>query len=272
MEIFTDHFYEKGHNHLVCQDYALSQLGKDYAFFVVSDGCGSAPNSEVGSMVLANAFKATYESLWSDELDLQESEESIRKNILRRANEVRQSLELLPESLFATLLFGCYDRKSCTFQLAAWGDGLFILLFEDGSYEVIEIECSNNAPFYIAYDASPFSKQQFIESFGGKMATSTYGFNANGTRLYKNDYFYGEPKMITFPHLKSEKKLCGVLGFSDGLKSFDEHFLSLAGKCIDYRKINATFIERRMKRVLKEKQKAGDLPYDDVSCAGIVLK
>ncbi len=202
MQIFTDHFYEKGHSHLVCQDYALSHANDDYAFFVVSDGCGSAPKSELGSMIMANAFKAAYENLWTDEFVIEEKLEELKKETLKRSMEVMRTLEMRPESFYATILFGCYDKRNKTFHGAAWGDGLFVLLFNDGSYEVIEIEYENNAPFYMCYDTVPSTLQSYINSCGGKSVVSDYKFMPDGTRLMKNDMFHSQPKPFTFPRLE----------------------------------------------------------------------
>lgn len=281
--IFADHFYEKGHSHLVCQDYALSQTEKDYAFFVVSDGCGSAPNTEVGSMLLAQAFKASYNLIWHEGIDINEPHgtrsvngkarpiyaQKISNLVLNRIQEAARSLELSFESLYATLLFGSYEKKSKQYSLFAWGDGVFVVLYKDKSYKIIEMEYENNAPYYMQYDYTTGTLESYINNCGGDNTVTTYHYDINGTRMSKTEMFRNYPAPYS---LKLDGDVVGILGFSDGVQSFKEHFTSIIPKCIDFKNVNGTFIERRLKRLLKEKAKEGDLPFDDFSCAGIYVK
>jgi len=57
----ADSYFEIGSTHLVCQDYALSGLYKDMCYGIVSDGCSSAENSEIGAQILCHG--ARYSSL-----------------------------------------------------------------------------------------------------------------------------------------------------------------------------------------------------------------
>jgi len=283
MLIFADHFYEKGHSHLVCQDYALSQIEKDYAFFVVSDGCGSAQNSEIGSMILAQAFKSAYNLIWHENIDINKPygsmfihektmpyyAQKITDLVLSKTKEISRSLELLPESLYATLLFGSYEKKSKQFSLWAHGDGIFVILLKDGSYKIVEMEYENNAPYYMAYLSGEGTLESYIKNCGGDNTVTTYHYDGNGTRLSKTEMFRNFPSPYS---LKPDDSIVGILGFSDGVQSFKEHFTSVIPKCIDFKNINGTFIERRLRRLIKQKAKEGDLPYDDFSCAGIYVK
>lgn len=283
MQIFTNHFYEKGHSHEVCQDYALSVQNKDYAFFVVSDGCGSAKNSEIGSMVMSHSFKASYKSIWHEGIDLISPlgkryvhgrlepiyAQKILSTTLSKAQKIATSLDVNFESLYATILFGSYEKKSKKFSLFAWGDGVFVVVYKDKTYKIINIEYENNAPYYMQYDYTTGTFMSYIESFGGKSTITTCHYNPDREIISKKQMDRDYPSPY---ELKLEGDVTAILGLSDGVQSFKEDFTSVVNKCIDFKNVNTTFIERRLKRLMKEKAKSGDLPYDDFSCAGIYVK
>ncbi len=57
MKFHTDHHFIIGHGHLAdgkpCQDYTLSGLVGGGAYAVVSDGCSSAGQTDIGSRIIA---------------------------------------------------------------------------------------------------------------------------------------------------------------------------------------------------------------------------
>lgn len=281
--IFTDHFYERGSSHQVCQDYALSEQDKDNAIFVISDGCGSSKNSEIGSMLLAHALKTAYHLNWYEGIDINRSignrvineklrpiyARKITDFILKETTEIARKFEINLEDLYATLLLGAYEKKSNTFSIWAQGDGFFVIMYEDKTYDIIEIEYENNSPYYILYDNTTSSLESYIKNCGGKHSITTYSYDQNNVRTYTSELFRDYPMPYS---LKINSNVSGILGFSDGVKSFKEHFSSIIPRCINFKNINNTFIQRRIKRLLKEKSKQDDLPYDDFSCAGIIKK
>lgn len=283
MNIFTDHIYEKGHSHSVCQDYALSQSYEDYSLFVISDGCGSAKNSEIGAMIMAHAFKASYNLIWHEGIDINKPDgewhvngklrpiydRKIMSPTLSKACDAEKNLELIPESLYATLVVGTYEKKTNTFSLWSHGDGLFVIMYKDMSYEIIEMEYENNAPYYMAYNYTPSTLESYIASCGGRSITTVYRYDKDGN--YMNNSIFHKDYPASYSVKLKNDVIC-VLGFSDGIKSFKEHFTSLIPKCIDFKNLNKTFIQRRIKRLLKEKQQENDLHYDDLSVAGIILQ
>ena len=271
MQIFVDHFYDKGHGHEVCQDYALSTQNKDYAFFVVSDGCGSAPNSEIGSIIMANALKSSVETLWYREKPMDITKRgSVQKIAITKANEAARALELNPESLYATLLLGFYDKQTKEFAMAAWGDGAFAILYDDGHCDIHSIGYEGNAPFYMMY--ADGGMESYIQNCGGSA-------NVHFVELRREGHFEGyahryikSPSVIKISPRKG-KKIKGIFGFSDGIESCGKmSHLDVVSKCLDLKNINGTFIRRRGKRILKQFEQEGYSPYDDFSFAGIIIK
>jgi len=272
MQIFADHFYEKGHSHSVCQDYALSQNDENYAFFVISDGCGSATNSEIGSMVMAHSLKAAVELTWYSDspfpMDIAKRGK-VQKETLDKSNETRRILELNPESLYATLMLGFYEKKTNEFAMAAWGDGTFVVLYEDGDYDVSTIEYQNNAPFYMAYDKTPQLINSYVKNCGGNSTITHTGYTNKHNHLWSGSRHIKKPSAIVLKPRRS-KEVKGIFGFSDGIDSFKDQNTNIIKKCLDFKNTNGTFIERRAKRVLKGKAFEDDLPFDDFSFAGII--
>ena len=49
----ADAYFEIGATHLVCQDYALAFANNEYAYAIVSDGCTSSPNTDIGARLIS---------------------------------------------------------------------------------------------------------------------------------------------------------------------------------------------------------------------------
>ena len=59
----TDCYYEIGHSHIFCEDYALAGIVNNIGYAIVSDGCSSSDNVDVGARVLAHIAKVFLRNL-----------------------------------------------------------------------------------------------------------------------------------------------------------------------------------------------------------------
>lgn len=172
MPIITDHFTLQGHSlaHLEhgCQDFAFSFTSRDgdTQVAIVSDGCSSAPNSDVGARLLVLLAGKTLEEFFQKDAllspDLPPAE-------LARQLELTMIFQL--EALFHQLSQGSFLGPlllDCTLNIAVrhkehlylfmYGDGFICVDYLDGGAVLIRRENSaiiegvrRSAPNYLAY-------------------------------------------------------------------------------------------------------------------------
>lgn len=263
-----DHFFSKGKGHAVCQDYAVSGMSPvPYAF--ISDGCSSSLNSEIGAMLLCR-MAAERSSVFS-ELD------RFEQSILFRIKTIGSVLALKEESLDATLVGICVDEKIV--NISAWGDGHIIFIKKNGNIHIISIAYESNAPFYLSYLESHRQKI-YIDRFGlmKKIISNSicsFGSNIHETFLREDSLF----ERISIPVIAGDYAC--ILVASDGLSSFVEKKEDgasqpvLAEKVIidlvSFKSSTGEFIKRRLNRLLRDYEKKGIFPLDDISVAGVWL-
>ena len=52
----TDFYYEIGHSHTICEDYAIAgKFASDISFAIVCDGCSASPHVDVGARIIAHS-------------------------------------------------------------------------------------------------------------------------------------------------------------------------------------------------------------------------
>lgn len=67
----SDCYFEIGHSHTICQDYALTgKINDVLSYAIISDGCSSSPLVDVGARLLAHSAKEylitrLFKSLWA---------------------------------------------------------------------------------------------------------------------------------------------------------------------------------------------------------------
>ena len=61
----ADHYYTIGNSHSVCQDYAISGLVENGAYAILSDGCSSSPDVDVGARMLSLSAKENSFDWWN---------------------------------------------------------------------------------------------------------------------------------------------------------------------------------------------------------------
>src|SRR5688572_1835830 len=126
MTMHTDHHIAIGHQHLSdgkpCQDHALSgvvsEFGETYAYAVVSDGCSTAGETDIGARLIttltAKAFRDDYRS--GDAVSIDSA-----------AFDVAQQLGLDPDDLLATHLYAVIDTTG-EGHVMVKGDGVVVFV------------------------------------------------------------------------------------------------------------------------------------------------
>lgn len=139
--MITDSFYKIGATHKVCQDYATH--GNNYA--IISDGCSSSPNTEVGSMIATRALDFCLQHYLNKDNDYK----ALFTLTAGKMKSMADALHLSYNSLDATLGFVIADEDSIKGVL--YGDGNFIVKYKNGFVLVVNVEFAENYPDYLSY-------------------------------------------------------------------------------------------------------------------------
>lgn len=255
MPIITDHFTLQGHSlaHLEhgCQDYAFSFTSKDgnTQVAIVSDGCSSAPNSDVGARLLVLLAGKTLQEFFEEEAMLFPD---ISPEELARQLELTMIFQL--EALFANLSQGSFLGPlllDCTLNIAVrhkehlflfmYGDGFICLDFIAGDAMLIRRENSaviegvrRSAPNYLAYKLPVNAGRLAAYQAGQPLAeTDIFMRPAGGTWVtepvhseYPDD---GRPYAAHFDF----SKIRSVVVSSDGIGTFESDKTRLLEDIVD---------------------------------------
>lgn len=261
----ADSFFSIGKTHRVCQDYARHGTvsgGKLYpvdpVFAIVSDGCSSCPDTDVGARMLTLAATR----------DFVERADFNYDTILNSAVATAAPLGLSPYSLSATLL----TARVCGTRIIAEavGDGVIAVKSRDGTVTVYDVD-HNGAPKYLLYTIEgEAGNRRYHDMFPDPRRVRGYinGKEVNSMTVGDSEYISG------WLWYTDEIEL--VMVMTDGVHSFvDAGFkrvpmIDVVSKLMDIRSYNGEFVERRLKHFLnKEAPKLGWIHSDDIGVAAI---
>lgn len=284
----TDAYYEIGSSHRVCEDYALAGQYEDMAYAIVSDGCSSSEDSDIGARLLSHIAKGVLIYLRNRDRDIFGSPsftEIFRELVVMKCKEVKRALGLPTDVFDATLLVGIIykDKIICH----GWGDGYFTLVTKNNTIIIYGIRYSSGAPYYISYDLSPEKKEAYWQRYGENDLEinsviigpdgNTISNSINKSPLTDSYALYKEA------HAPSMKSLTIS---SDGLDTYqlnpkfilpensvvkDYSDITIIPAMVSYKSTIGEFVIRKMQRLKSDFEKEHVIHIDDVSCASIVL-
>ena len=283
----TDCYYEIGHSHIFCEDYALAGIVNNIGYAIVSDGCSSSDNVDVGARVLAHIAKVFLRNLCLCNADVYRTNTSaIFKDlkpsefcvpIISEAWGVMKNLDLDDGAIDATLMMAISNGTET--RVFVYGDGCIVVKYRNGTSQLIRVEFMESAPFYLSYSIDPLRKSEYLDIF------------RKGAVIHKNDIVDGLLINHTSERFESQyihdqaswifNDIEGITLISDGVLSYEKKHENKTIEKIDldkvihgiarYKNFNGQFVERRMNNFKKECQKEGIGHYDDISCASINL-
>lgn len=153
--MITDTFFTIGKTHTICQDYA--EHAPDHV--IVCDGCSTAPESNVGAVLLSRAAK-----LFLRKFPFRDTEH-FTQSTLTTAYAYARAMELHEDSLLATLLMA--KRIDNNLKAVVAGDGIVAARYRGTSkWKVVEYTFISGAPFYLRYTLDPAVEQHYVNTFG----------------------------------------------------------------------------------------------------------
>lgn len=254
-----DHYYTIGFTHTVCEDYA-TQGNTPTPFIVLSDGCSSSDNTDVGARLLT----LTTKSLLENANDWPWDYSQFGHKLIDKAKTVIKEMKLPLSVLHATVMLAFLDQEQDNIMVYVYGDGCLLLKDHNGNVRTIEIAFVHNAPYYLSYwgNQDVFLEYMMYESYSLILRDSAKGKS--------KPKLFNSPLIFRFP-LKEFKTVAIA---SDGV-----------GQCLDIRRrtkltVNEVandllafpntsdeFIKRHLESTLKKYAIAGFYPLDDLSIA-----
>jgi hypothetical protein len=275
----TNHYYEIGSSHLVCQDYAISgKLSDNISYAIISDGCSSSPDVDIGARLLPYAMLKEMTIFQQHTELLKRDTGDLFKRVITDARSISDQLRVTPLCLDCTVLMALSDGKSI--HIYVYGDGGIILVDREGKVDYIDFDYDSGAPYYMSYFMEPARHAGYQQEFNSKSCLNIHNYNDQesgllGTytkfdeNIYKNCFFN-----------LSADKYKAVAVVSDGVKSYTQGSegetkeigrYEMAARFGAYKNFVGKFVERRMNKIKIENTANGIVHYDDISVAGIHL-
>jgi hypothetical protein len=246
------------------------------AYAIISDGCSSSPDVDVGSSLLALSAKRTL-MIGGAEMNY----DLFGKVTIRNLEHIGDTIPLDPQALDATLLAMWIKGKNFTAHM--YGDGIFVHKAAT-TLRIVRVDFEPNG------DNKPWPA--YLSYYLDKLRLKEYEEKAVGTKHVLDVSLYltpeGPPKdaievenymnpfdAVTITGLADEGDILAIS--SDGINSFrkgdgsDIHWSKLAREFVDYKTTPGVFVQRRMSWLKRLWAKELISHYDDVSIAAIVV-
>ena len=283
MQYKTNHTFHIGAQHLSlgkpCQDYAQSgTLNESTAYAIVSDGCSSGGETDIGARIVALATKrALEENAHLPNITVE------RINVVRDAyiETYRRTLGLEHRDLLATSLWALITPNGVLAHIT--GDGVLAMQYELDTL-VYEFSWADNKPYYPAYRLGNIDPGFVIAHQDNPLpltASVTYAklVSMSGLRDGAFTEYSVEVGMtgVTIKKQLPEQddelgRLIGISLFSDGLTQVDTYeTVAAAQELTSFKSTQGDFLVRRMNKFLQESRKVGRGPIDDIACASILF-
>lgn len=284
LQLSADHHFSIGHEHVhsgkPCQDHALSIAVDSMACAVVSDGCSTAGETDMGARVLTfatvaavKAYNARYKGTLAEQGVV--SEVNTQQRIV--LGTVREALGLARDDMLATCGYIFATQEGAVMHLA--GDGVTAIKYRDGRICVYNYNWGK-APFY----------PQYREEHGGAGYVREHG-TPDTPALIEEEWCYtpntenpfqktGEQKLTVQVGMRGVTKVLSserlltdidaVAVFTDGVLRVEnidwkEAVLAL----LSFKTTAGQFVKRRLNRALKDFRTFGKGPLDDIAYAVI---
>jgi Protein phosphatase 2C len=292
----SDCHFEIGSTHLVCQDYALSYADDEIAYAIISDGCTSSPNTDIGSRLISIIARDAisylirrqrFEKVIDKKLFLNNFVLTFKELVVKKCIEVKGSLNLDVNSFDATLLVAIVYQGYQPL-LVGWGDGNFIIKYKNGSVRTISIFYDGNMPYYLSYRMSYEKDTAYRQEQKGLGHVAEVLPSGTAMQYHHTPWEYNFMRYLD--DIKGQdnnpEEVSQIIVSSDGLQSFqydpksDEFQTNnkiftlpeVYSKMIDYKNLVGEFVVRRMKSLEKENKVKHIIHTDDISCATIILE
>jgi len=271
----TDSYYEIGHSHTICEDYAISgKINEHLVYAIVSDGCSASPAVDVGARILAHAAKEYFCTRYSDSECLGNADSKVvGVSIVNIAAQHAKMLSLPLGALDCTLLIVLWSKTDS--HVFIYGDGCCMVKRYNGDIWYHTVEFPSGAPLYLSYALSPEREKLYNVEYGRELEAKWFLYKSEEDEWTLMDRSaQPETALSTYCPFPREEMEC-VMVASDGIKTYENPdneelpIKYIVKEFTAYKQYKGQFVERRMKKLRKDFRKLGIDHYDDVSIAAI---
>jgi hypothetical protein len=281
----SDSFYIKGSTHKECQDYAAHGECNGIPYAIVSDGCSSAPHTDIGARLLVRSAIKTLDiaTKISDWTLVENRNEFINLNSIVNAQQSLNALELHDDALCATLLLATIKMdQTPSFYTSISGDG-FVAAKKGDFIELHEYRFAKGAPYYLRYALDDQMSHMYWQKFGNKVLHNVHTI---GKDLYIETFaseeleFEHAPSCFEHNFPLSEYQWVAVM--SDGGGSFLEmvdhgtglepkelNVVAVMRELLGFKNFQGEFVQRRCVKAFKDFTKKHWQNTDDFAIAAI---
>ena len=289
----VDSFFTKGVSHKVCEDYSIHGTIRGNPFIIVCDGCSGSKDTDFGARLLARSAKKALVDIYHndtlfDDMSCEELFEHFEKETTHNLRGALTATFSATTVADATLLVAfVYDGEVYWYMR---GDGVMVTKRRESALVTMNIEYSTGAPYYLSYDLNKINDLKYKEKYGDGKKTVVTEFNFR--EMVNGD----EEKLKrigddVLEYVSSHANECGSFSIDeleyiallsdgidalqykasfDGEKNANDFKLgSVIEDALAFKNYNGEFIQRRFKRFMKDIDRKGYEPYDDISVASI---
>lgn len=263
----ADSYFKIGKTHKVCEDYA-SHKGGDQPYLIVTDGCSSATNTDIGSRILT---KITEQELYKSYGNYPE----LFKTILDNSAEIINQLKVPYDALAATLLFAKLDGK--TIDVCAIGDGFILVKYKE-TLIIKEIKFKTNAPYYLKYKI--INEESYLKQYPPDAEIHTTIYNGKEKTFTDIEHITLTKEKHWFSFSIDTENLEFLAITSDGLGSFVKiettntsriqvpiNPCEVSLNLMNFKNNTGEFLHRRCNKLFKSYEKEDKYHLDDFSMA-----
>lgn len=282
----ADCYFEKGHSHTICEDYALAGTQGDIAYAIVCDGCSSSEHSDLGARLQAHISREVLFYLFSTRRHLRFDRENFyqifQELVIKKENEIQKSLGLPTEVFDATLLMSFTVEGICYCYMI--GDGFCMTVLE-GTADVTEISYDSGAPYYLSYELSEERRSHYQNEYAHEpvyikgMSFRTDPYELKDTARAWSVKATKRP--VHAISLEIRDRPGGIVLCSDGLSTYkkkatpedssigDVNVAEVIPEILSYKNFAGEFVVRRMTAFSRSCAKKNIIHDDDIACAAI---
>ena len=246
------------------------------AYAIVSDGCSSGARTDVGARIVAHSAEVATLEHWkrmkNATAENAAHEIDLHQQVLLTSSKV--NLGLVQRDLLATSLYGYFSPQGGIVHVR--GDGVIAFLHTDGLLELRRYEWNQNMPLYPAYFEDNFTAfanaHRLEEDRALTEETWTYraarGFYCSA-RLARS-VKAGIHGVTTNLERSMMNEVAFIAVLTDGVTQVEGiDWKDAVVSLMSFKSVAGSFAKRRMIRFIKDAQKNGKGPLDDIAYAVI---
>jgi serine/threonine protein phosphatase PrpC len=269
--IYLDQFLEIGSQHKVCEDYIIHGE-TPLPYIILSDGCSSSNNTEMGSRILCYLAKQflNYRKDYFPNIDYKD----MGRWIIHNAEMSARQLGLTMTCLDATLIIAVFIENKV--KVFMYGDGITVFKHGD-NIEVTFLDYSNNAPYYLSYLIDENRNKTYHDLKHQKFVRRIL-YKPDGviTETPKTLFAYDYPTILEY----ELSNLDSLFVCSDGINSFlyQDHTTTnpidikdVVTEFTAFKNLKGMYLQRRLNTALKNMKKNNINHYDDLSVGSFLF-